>query len=368
MTKDLPGRRMLGLDAARGVALLGMIVVNVGPLDGDGIWQRLYLLPYGRASVLFVVVAGIGMATYLRAHAADARRWPTVVWRAALLFSGGLALQRVTDDLGVILPVYGLLFLLALGLQRARPRTWLLGAGVATVIGPVLIVSHVVSRGGRHVTDPVAWGDPAGQILHGLILSGRYPLVTWLVPFLVGMWVASSDLRDGAVTRRLMTIGGLAAIGGFLLAQIAPLVLGARAEGGFARLLTGVAHGQMPLWLVSSVGGAVFVIAASMHYWSKIQHVAGPVAAAGRMALTLYVVHVLVLTAITPDSDFSFGQGLLVSAGMSIAFLTIAALWTRLLGAGPLERLLRATWLRRLSRRHPVRTSAHASGASSPTT
>ncbi len=38
-----------------------MIVINVGPVGSQSLLQRLYLLPYGRASVLFVVVACIGI-------------------------------------------------------------------------------------------------------------------------------------------------------------------------------------------------------------------------------------------------------------------------------------------------------------------
>ncbi len=74
-----------------------MIIVNVGPVGSQSLLQRLYLLPYGRASVLFVVVAGIGMG-YLLNRRPERERWSTVTWRAALLFAGGVALQELTDQ------------------------------------------------------------------------------------------------------------------------------------------------------------------------------------------------------------------------------------------------------------------------------
>ncbi|WP_258934019.1 hypothetical protein [Nesterenkonia pannonica] len=39
------GSRIQALDAARGLAIVGMIAVNVGPLDGTSFWDSLYRLP-----------------------------------------------------------------------------------------------------------------------------------------------------------------------------------------------------------------------------------------------------------------------------------------------------------------------------------
>ncbi|GGC16153.1 DUF418 domain-containing protein [Cellulomonas carbonis] len=341
-----PPRRLLGIDAARGIALLGMIVVNVGPVEGEGALHRLYLLPYGRASVLFVVIAGIGMGFMLRSRRGERRRWPTVAWRAGLLLVGGLALQLVTDDVSVILPVYGVLFLLALVLQRA-PTSLLLGLALTmTLVGPVLYVGHVVLEGGEHLTEPLELGDPVGTVLHGLVLSGRYPLVTWCVPFLVGLWLARLDLRDADVLRRMMLWGGLLAVAGFALSQVSRSALGREADVGLGRLLTGAAHGQMPLWLVSSVAGAVFVVGLMVVVAPRVPRLAAPLADAGGLALTLYVLHVLVLAAVKPPDGFTLAQGMAVSLALSVSFLVAAVGWRRLVGTGPLEVLLRASWFR----------------------
>lgn len=151
-------RRLHAIDAARGVALAGMIVINVGPTSPETLAERLYLLPYGRASILFVVVAGIGMGLFLRSRRTGLRPWPTLTWRAVLLVLGGLALQRMTDDIGVILPIYGVLFACAPALQRLAGRALIATAGLLTFAGPALLVAHVQSEGVRHFTEPVALG------------------------------------------------------------------------------------------------------------------------------------------------------------------------------------------------------------------
>lgn len=347
-----PARRLTGIDAARGLALIGMIVVNVGPAEAEGLLHRLYLLPYGRASVLFVVIAGIGLGYLLRPRPQDeGRPWKVVLWRAALLLLGGLALQRLTDDVSVILPVYGALFVLGLALHRA-PRTLLLTlALVMTVVGPVIYAGHIVLEGGEHLDGPLELGNPIGEIVHGLVLSGRYPLVTWCVPFLVGLWLAKIDLHDRAVQNRMVVWGGAAAVAGFALSQVSRSILEREGDVGFARLLTGAAHGQMPLWLISSVGGALAVVAAFVRLGDRAQWLTDPLVAAGRLALTLYVLHVVVLAVIRPEDGYTLAQGVLVSALMVVVFLGLAWLWHHRVGIGPFERVLRASWLRSGRRR-----------------
>ncbi|WP_225752604.1 DUF418 domain-containing protein [Actinotalea sp. Marseille-Q4924] len=352
---DVPGRagataptqRLTGIDAARGLALIGMIVVNVGPVEADGLLHRLYLLPYGRASVLFVVIAGIGMGLMLRPRPGAGRQWRVVVWRAAVLLLGGLALQRLTDDVSVILPVYGVLFLLALLVHRA-PRAVLLGLALAmTVVGPVLYVSHLMAAGrDHHSGPPLELGNPVAEVLHGLVLSGRYPLVTWCVPFLVGLWFSRLDLRDRGVLARLVVWGTVAAVVAFGLSLVSMSILDRDGDVGAARLLTGAAHGQMPLWLVSSVGGALAVVAGLVLLGARGARVAGPLVAAGRLALTLYVLHVLVLALLTPADGFTLARGAAVSALMIASFLGLAVVWRRVTEVGPLEWVLRASWLR----------------------
>lgn len=351
-----PGR-LFSLDIARGLALLGMIVINVGPAEAQTLLHRLYLMPYGRASVLFVVVAGVGMGLMLRSRRRDARRWPIVLWRAGLLFIGGLTLQLVTDDVSVILPVYGALFALALVLQFVPRSGLLVLAATMTILGPVLFIAVMNLDGG-----PYGWwsGLPVGELSHDLLFSGRFPLVTWCVPFIMGMWLARLDLRSRPLLDRLIVVGGVAALGGFALSRISLALVGEGADVGFARLLTGAAHGQMPLWLISSVGGAVFVIATVQRLGPRPSWVLGPLAAVGQLPLTLYVLHIGILAVIRPEGGYSRTEGMAVSAVMIAAFIVVALVWRYFARTGPLEWLLRAPWF--FPRRRPVESALHPQG------
>lgn len=351
-----PGR-LFSLDIARGLALLGMIVINVGPAEAQTLLHRLYLMPYGRASVLFVVVAGVGMGLMLRSRRRDARRWPIVLWRAGLLFIGGLTLQLVTDDVSVILPVYGALFALALVLQFVPRSGLLVLAATMTILGPVLFIAVMNLDGG-----PYGWwtGLPVGELSRDLLFSGRFPLVTWCVPFIMGMWLARLDLRSRPLLDRLIVVGGVAALGGFALSRVSLGLVGEGADVGFARLLTGAAHGQMPLWLISSVGGAVFVIATVQRLGPRPSWVLGPLAAVGQLPLTLYVLHIGILAVIRPEGGYSRTEGMAVSAVMIAAFIVVALVWRYFARTGPLEWLLRAPWF--FPRRRPVESALHPQG------
>ncbi|GAB3759128.1 heparan-alpha-glucosaminide N-acetyltransferase domain-containing protein [Yimella radicis] len=339
--------RLSGLDAARGFALIGMVIVNTGPVDAGGIIGRLYMAPYGRASILFVVLAGISMVLFFNSRRKDARRWPTLFWRAGLFLVGGLALQLLTDDVGVILPMYGALFVLALLLQFASTRTLLATAVGLAIVGPIIIVAHVVTAGGRHMTAPAALTDGVSVIAHSLLLSGPYPLLSWTVPFVVGMWVARHNIRDRRVTGQMLLWGGAAAITGLTIATAARFVGGQTLDDGWGRLLTGAAHGQMPLWLLSSIGGAIFVIGFSLRYWGLIRPLGTTLAALGRLALTLYVAHILVI-AVTGRATQLY-PGIRLAAALVVGLTVLALLWPRSWGLGPMERLIRGKWLRSIS-------------------
>jgi len=169
------------------------------------------------------------------------------------------------------------------------------------------------------------------------------------VPFLVGMWLGRRDLRSARVQHTLIVAGGVAATVAFVASQASAALLGAEADTGWPRLLTGAAHGQMPLWLVSSVGSAAFVIGLLLWAWPRICRWALPLAHVGQLAFTLYVAHFLVIAAMGGRID-SRVVGAPVTVGLFVAFTVAATLWVRSLGTGPLERILRAGWLTNTSR------------------
>jgi uncharacterized membrane protein YeiB len=240
----------------------------------------------------------------------------------------------------VILPVYGGLFVLALMVRRL-PDAVLLGMVlVLTVLGPIAIIATQTFEGLYHTSEAADLMDAPTHILHTLFLSGPYPLATWSVPFLLGMWLGRRDLSSQSTQMTLILTGAVLTVAGFLLAQLLPPLVGAASESGYGLLLTGVAHGQMPLWLVSGLGSAVFVLGLLLRLWPIAGDKLWSLAAAGQLALTIYVGHLIALSFLRP-APHSFAGGALISLIIVISGIVGATLWRKHFRTGPLEALLR---------------------------
>lgn len=197
---DRPARRVRGVDAVRGLAVLGMVAVHVGnptAADGSSSWEHLAFA--GLASAVFVVVAGVSLALSwpspgsagLPTTDPHPRRTTRLLVRAGLLFLLGLLLGLLESPVAVILCHYGVLFALAPALLRLRVRT-ALAAGVAwTLLGPVAVFALTTlgwSFLGRTAVsvDGRLWTSPApadllrpGVLLSDLLLTGYYPVLAW---------------------------------------------------------------------------------------------------------------------------------------------------------------------------------------------
>ena len=88
-----------------------MVMVHIGParLLGGGLVGEAYRISHGRASILFVVIAGIGVSLLARGRGprAGERTWQAtalrLAWYSLLLLPLGLALQTLGTGVAVIL-------------------------------------------------------------------------------------------------------------------------------------------------------------------------------------------------------------------------------------------------------------------------
>lgn len=339
-------RRLAGIDVARAVALLGMVTVHFGPGRevGEGVDAFVYHSFYGKASVLFALVAGVGVGLMSR------RDPPPVVWvrllyRAAWLIPVGLALQRLDHPVAVILQYYGLYFVGAIPFVGRRRRTLLAGAGLSLLAGSAIVLWALVARpdwmvrlGGQAPLDP--FGD--------LVLGGYYPAITWVPVLVFGMWLGQIDLRARR-TRAMMVVGGAAALAvtrwvGVATASTWDLDV-TRGSWGYAAAVTG--HSEMPLAVLGAVGFATAVTGAALalaDWWPRLTH---PMAAQGRLALSVYVGHLLVY-AWVPDlfPATTVPQGIRHVLWFGVATVTFSTLWLWVFPRGPLEAVVRWPWER----------------------
>jgi uncharacterized membrane protein YeiB len=340
-----PRPRIGGIDLARALAIVGMLAVHVGPTNLDDPAGRLYALPHGRASILFVLVAGIGVSLLAasRTRSPAAARW-RLAWRSALLLPLGLLLQDLDHRVFVILPTYAALFLVAILVLRLPDRLLLALACVLALLGPVLVLLGSTAYPEAFARRAAAWSEPAH--IPYRVFAGPFPLPVWSAPFLFGMWLGRRDLRSKTV-RIALVLGGAstAALAPAAAVWLEPFVAQAASPPPWQALLLATPHSQMPPWLIGSMGSAALVLGGSLVFADALPRLAVPLIAMGRLALTVYVGHLLALHAWSPalrsgDVAIAARTVLAFTAGAAL----VASLWLRVSRRGPLEALLDVPW------------------------
>lgn len=371
-----PARRLTGIDAARGVALFGMMSTHVLPLYTPGTTEATWtaLLFSGRASGLFAVVAGVGLAlltggsTLHRDHTLSADRRGIAV-RAVVIALIGLVLGGVETNIAIILFHYGVLFLVALPFTglRVKPLAawaagWLLLAPVAAYLLRPVVAAGVdpESLGGNPVFDHFLVPQ---TLAADIFLTGYYPVLQWLGFLLVGMMLGRLDLSRLGVQLGLLGAGVAAAVGAKLLsAQLLgpggglaallgtpdgsryPLeamldvgLAGVDQSGSWWWLAVSAPHSGTTLDLVHVAGSAAAVVAVCLLLTRRFPSALLPLSAPGAMTLTLYSLHICVMSwadELAPLPDPTQLYWLQV-----IAAVAIGILFHRIRSRGPLELL-----------------------------
>ncbi|MCC9205916.1 heparan-alpha-glucosaminide N-acetyltransferase domain-containing protein [Arthrobacter sp. zg-Y769] len=381
--------RLSGVDAARGLALFGMMAIHLLPAANEDSEPTLtWLLFAGKAAALFALLAGVSLAFTTRTARAErgnfltAARW-SVAARAGLVTGLGLAIAYVEMDVFIILAYYGAMFLLAVPLLGVTTRTLLLAAAGFALLGPVLMqaLRDSLPAPGFDPTFTTLLTEP-GVFISQLLLTGTYPAIPWLAYICAGLAVGRMKLDRPGVQFGLLGAGAALAAAAWFGSQL--LLSGP----GFDRLLVSepelgsrdlqdilvwgtegylptsswwwlsimAPHSTTPFDLLHTIGVAAAVLGAMLlvaRYAGKALFV---LSAPGRMTLTLYCAHLLFL-----------GTGMLadlpqVSLWLQIsAFVVFAVLWQRAGKQGPLENFVSngaAAARNSVLRRHSDPTSA----------
>ncbi|MER6198342.1 DUF418 domain-containing protein [Streptomyces sp. NPDC001586] len=381
--------RLAGVDAVRGLAVLGMFAVHVGPgpqPEGAG---YVLVAADGRAPALFTLLAGFSLVLAQRGPDAVrqpdgwARRWRPLLIRCAVFAVLGLFLASLWPGILVILAFFAVYFLAAEPFTRLSTPVLAAVAGGSVVAGPLLsfLLGPVFGYGssGRglvpEAADLASWSG-LGTVVCELLLTGAYPLATYFPYVLAGMALARLfDVRERAAARRMAGWGTAAAVAGYGSAWLASHVFGSRQRlleaiavhhpealaaadpvrevlsGQFGAvpstswdwLLVADPYSQTPLETLGNagVGCALIGLCALAARHRPGARLLRPLAVLGAMALSAYVIHALVLAG--PAHGAASWSAWLAFSGTALA-LTWA--WQQVwadspLRRGPLEHALR---------------------------
>ncbi|MGC9667871.1 heparan-alpha-glucosaminide N-acetyltransferase domain-containing protein [Planosporangium sp. 12N6] len=374
-------RRLVGVDAVRGVALLGMMAVHSlydTTANGRPSWS--FWLFGGRAAATFAVLAGVGVAFMTgrrRVRFADGRGTvAALVTRALAIGAIGLALGATDASIAaVILPYYAVMFVLVIPLVFLPTRTLavtgaLLATGVPALTHTLLPHLPVPDELNPGVAD---LAHPAG-LLSELAITGEYPALPWMTYLCAGLIVGRLTLTRLRVAIGLLGTGVVLAVGATVASSILLHRFGGLAHiwaaqprsvltvpettelltlGGDGTtptstwwwLATNAPHTSTPLDLVGTTGTALallgFMLLASHVPVPALRRlvtaVQAPLAAAGSMTLTFYCVHIVFI-----NSEYDYYEATTGFLVQVVAVLLLGLGWRATMGRGPLEAFVTA--------------------------
>ncbi|GAB3161354.1 hypothetical protein GCM10027059_11300 [Myceligenerans halotolerans] len=391
--------RVLGLDLARALAVLGMFYAHVGPMQEfkDSVVNTIMQIPHGRSSALFATLAGLSLVLL----AGGRRTLPTlerrqrivkIVIRAVLLIALGTALTLWLHTDIVILAFYGLFFLLALPFVRCGVKKLAVLSASFAVVGSV--VYYWIGMAQPAFVTALDAHDPITRMgadgLGRLLFTGLYPAVPWLAYIFAGMAIAKLDLSAKRVRIGMASVGAGLALAGYGLSWVLQKVLfpgggmgggsmsgsgssgsgvasssmgsgssgmsGSGASGTWSDSLSGFdpwssdmlqfllsasPHSGTAFELLGNIGIAMLVIVGSVALLDRsalARKLLTPITAAGAMSLTLYVAHLWALNHVPSNSEGgAVVAALAVWGWFCVVGIVFAFVWSRFFKRGPLE-------------------------------
>ena len=357
--------RVAGIDVARGLAVLGMFCAHVAPRDprDPAVLRLLVTASDGRSSILFALLAGVSLAILTGRNVVyEGEQMRTarlrILGRSAMLVVIAGLLVSLGTSINIILAFYAAWFVAALPFARWPAARLLRAAAVLSVLGPLTAVGVMWLAGslGMWMT-----GD-ANSFIVEVFFSGAYPGASYMVFVLAGMGIGRLDVTSTRLQVRLVWVGGLLAVLGYLTSWCLAQVVGLPTEEGIepwrqvtiangptmgeglhwtplplpalADLVDAGAHTGTVLEAVGSGGCAVMVLGLCLLAGGWARHVLRPVAAVGSMALTAYSAQFVVVAF---NEDWLVAQDWTPFAWLALGTMAGTLGWGLVARRGPLE-------------------------------
>ena len=352
-------KRIIGIDVARALAVVGMIIVNFKVVLGENgnNWVKAFAdLFYGKAAATFVVLAGIGLALMTnsaiknedKAKLKSARL--RILKRALFLFIIGLSYIWIWP--ADILHFYGVYMLLTVFLLHRSPRLILIATAGLIFVYPLLFLWLDYGAAWNFSTFEYADFWTVEGFFRNLFFNGFHPVIPWTAFMLFGLWYGRQNLYDDAFLKKSLWLSA----GSFILIQIASLGAIQLFSGGDEAMAKSldfiIGTGPMPplpVYMLNGISISVAVIAACIliaKRWegNKMIDILNKT---GQLALTFYVAHVILGMGLVEDFggaefgaysiEFSVGYALV----FSLLCMLFAEIWLRYKKSGPLEWMMR---------------------------
>lgn len=351
--------RVTGFDLARALAIFGMVIVNfkiaMNAESGSPLLMLLASMFEGRASALFVILAGVGITFMTNKARMSCDSAPIYMGRISLIKRGlllvviGLLFMPVWE--ADILHFYGFYFLIAAVVFTFNGRSLLLVSAFVILAFPILMVffNYEQNWNWALLRYEKLWSLD-GMVRH-TVFNGFHPIFPWAAFLVFGMWLGRQDLSQNATRKRL-----LGAVITFVVVEslfyMIRLALGDGAELDMTvdevRFLFSTSIiPPLPKYIISAGSSAVIVLLGCLYFSDRFpeSNIRKWLCQTGKLSLTLYVAHVIIGMGILESMGLLVNQTINVSLFSALVFCICGAffsvVWLKYFKTGPLEWLFR---------------------------
>ncbi len=352
-------KRIIGIDVARALAVIGMIIVNFKVVFGENgeSWLKSFAHLFdGKAAATFVVLAGIGLALMTNSAIKDRNQeklkvaQKRILKRALFLFVVGLSYIWIWP--ADILHFYGIYMLVTL-LFISRPLKQILVGSLGLILFyPILIMLFDYETGWNF--EILAYTDfwTFNGFLRNLFYNGFHPVIPWTAFMLFGLWYGRQNLHDDKFIKK----SGWISLGVFIVTQVLSIGLiqflskgNANAIEGLTPLLGTDPMPPMPIYMINGISIAIVIISSCILLAKQYENnkLIDALNKTGQLALTFYVAHVIFGMGIIEEvgslklGEYSIEFSVIYALIFSFLCIMFAQIWLRYKKSGPLEWVMR---------------------------
>ena len=359
--------RIESLDVARAIALFGVVAMNFHAyLNGfqsmyptqPSVWERMFNPLTGplttRFAATFVLIAGIGVSLFTQRaresnNRADIQHARIVLLRrGTLLYFLGYFVQWIWP--GTILFYYGAYFIITAAVFAWSSKRLIALSGASIIIAAGLSwwrASQLLDGNNTRWLSPSP-NSPRNLLIRTFV-DYTHPVFPWIAFFIVGILLGRHIHRLTEIRLRLM----FAAILLMLVTHAANFLFTPSSqisdhEFVLAKLLSTQPLDRGILFSLGTLATAVVALCLVSFVVEHASHLALTqlLARAGRMTLSVYLLHVAFFNLVVHRLHWVGGTGLDTALVLSLLFyvgaLMLSSWWNKYFGLGPAERVYRA--------------------------
>lgn len=352
-------QRIIGIDVARALAVIGMIIVNFKVVFGEkGLsWvASLVSIFDGKAAATFVVLAGVGLALMTNSAIKNNDQVKLkiakirIIKKAIFLFVVGISYIVIWP--ADILHFYGIYMAITVVLLSTKERNILILAIVLILLYPLLMIWWNYETGWNFET--LAYQDfwTLKGFIRNLFYNGFHPVIPWTSFMLFGYWFGKQDLHNGKFVKKTFLISSIIFISIQFISNVSIALL---SEGNeetaweLAEIFGTSPMPPLPIYMFDGIAVALSIISACILMARRFEHsfIIDALNKTGQLALTFYVAHVIIgmgiVEAINPSKmgAYSVEFSVIYALVFSLSCILFAVTWRKYKEQGPLEWMMR---------------------------